>query len=274
MSARSSRGRSSRRPQRSASTASRASPSSTSSPPASPCRSSTRSSSGATPGSAWRSWAPRLAVAGIYASGKPEQMAEWIPQCFGTADDPKIAAFCSSEPDAGSDVSGDADHRQVRRGEGRVGPERPEGLGHQRRHRQRPRRDRLGRPRARRPRPRRLHHPARDQGPRDGREGQEARHPRLAYRRRPPRRLPHPRQLPARRQGEARRAPCQGPRGRAVQGAGGDEDLRGLAADGRRDGDRHRPRRLRVLTRTTRRSASSSAGRSSTTRRSPSRSPT
>jgi len=47
-----------------------------------------------------------LAVAGIYASGKPEQMAEWIPQCFGTPDDPKVAAFCSSEPDAGSDVSG------------------------------------------------------------------------------------------------------------------------------------------------------------------------
>jgi acyl-CoA dehydrogenase len=47
-----------------------------------------------------------LAVAGIYASGRPEQMAEWIPQCFGTADDPQVAAFCSSEPDAGSDVSG------------------------------------------------------------------------------------------------------------------------------------------------------------------------
>jgi acyl-CoA dehydrogenase len=32
-------------------------------------------------------------------------MAEWIPQCFGTPDEPKVAAFCSSEPDAGSDVS-------------------------------------------------------------------------------------------------------------------------------------------------------------------------
>jgi acyl-CoA dehydrogenase len=46
-----------------------------------------------------------LAVAGIYASGTPEQMAEWIPQCYGTPDDPKVAAFCVSEPDAGSDVS-------------------------------------------------------------------------------------------------------------------------------------------------------------------------
>ncbi|HEV2999439.1 MAG TPA: acyl-CoA dehydrogenase family protein, partial [Solirubrobacteraceae bacterium] len=46
-----------------------------------------------------------LAVAGIFSSGTPEQMGEWIPQCFGTADDPKVAAFCVSEPDAGSDVS-------------------------------------------------------------------------------------------------------------------------------------------------------------------------
>ena len=46
-----------------------------------------------------------LAVAGIFASGTPEQLGEWVPQCFGTADDPKVGAFCSSEPDAGSDVS-------------------------------------------------------------------------------------------------------------------------------------------------------------------------
>jgi acyl-CoA dehydrogenase len=46
-----------------------------------------------------------LAVAGIFASGTPEQLGEWVPQCYGTADDPKVGAFCSSEPDAGSDVS-------------------------------------------------------------------------------------------------------------------------------------------------------------------------
>jgi acyl-CoA dehydrogenase len=46
-----------------------------------------------------------LAVAAIFANGTPEQMAEWIQQCFGTTDEPKVAAFCSSEPDAGSDVS-------------------------------------------------------------------------------------------------------------------------------------------------------------------------
>jgi acyl-CoA dehydrogenase len=46
-----------------------------------------------------------LAVAGIFANGTPEQQAEWIPQCFGSPDDVKLAAFGVSEPDAGSDVS-------------------------------------------------------------------------------------------------------------------------------------------------------------------------
>jgi acyl-CoA dehydrogenase len=46
-----------------------------------------------------------LAVAGIFASGTPDQLMEWVPQCYGTPDDPKVAAFCVSEPDAGSDVS-------------------------------------------------------------------------------------------------------------------------------------------------------------------------
>ena len=47
-----------------------------------------------------------LAVAGIFSTGTPEQMGEWVPQCFGTPDDPKVGAFCASEPNAGSDVSG------------------------------------------------------------------------------------------------------------------------------------------------------------------------
>jgi acyl-CoA dehydrogenase len=46
-----------------------------------------------------------LAVAAIFGQGTPEQLGEWIPQCFGSAEDPKVAAFCASEPDAGSDVS-------------------------------------------------------------------------------------------------------------------------------------------------------------------------
>jgi alkylation response protein AidB-like acyl-CoA dehydrogenase len=46
-----------------------------------------------------------LGVAGIFANGTPEQLAEWAPLCFGTPDDVKLAAFAVSEPDAGSDVS-------------------------------------------------------------------------------------------------------------------------------------------------------------------------
>ena len=46
-----------------------------------------------------------LAAAGIAGNGTPEQMIEWVPQCYGTADDVKLGAFCVSEPDAGSDVS-------------------------------------------------------------------------------------------------------------------------------------------------------------------------
>ena len=46
-----------------------------------------------------------LAVAAIFGQATPEQMAEWIPRCFGDESEPKVAAFCSSEPDAGSDVS-------------------------------------------------------------------------------------------------------------------------------------------------------------------------
>jgi acyl-CoA dehydrogenase len=46
-----------------------------------------------------------LGVAGIFANGTPEQIGEWVPQCFGTPDDLKLAAFAVSEPDAGSDVS-------------------------------------------------------------------------------------------------------------------------------------------------------------------------
>ncbi len=47
-----------------------------------------------------------LAVAAIFGQGSGEQIGEWIPRCFGTPDDIKVAAFCASEPNAGSDVSG------------------------------------------------------------------------------------------------------------------------------------------------------------------------
>jgi acyl-CoA dehydrogenase len=47
-----------------------------------------------------------LAVAAIFGQGTGEQMGEWIPRCFGTDDDVRVAAFCASEPNAGSDISG------------------------------------------------------------------------------------------------------------------------------------------------------------------------
>src|SRR5256714_8852964 len=45
-----------------------------------------------------------LAAASLAANGTPEQLGEWLPQMFGTPEDPMLASFCSSEPGAGSDV--------------------------------------------------------------------------------------------------------------------------------------------------------------------------
>ena len=47
-----------------------------------------------------------LAVAAIFGQGTGEQIGEWIPRCFGTPEEVKVAAFCASEPNAGSDISG------------------------------------------------------------------------------------------------------------------------------------------------------------------------
>ncbi|MFI6345462.1 acyl-CoA dehydrogenase family protein [Streptomyces sp. NPDC050560] len=46
-----------------------------------------------------------LAAVGVLANGTDEQIGTWIPQMYGDANDVKLAAFCSSEPDAGSDVA-------------------------------------------------------------------------------------------------------------------------------------------------------------------------
>lgn len=45
-----------------------------------------------------------LACVATWANGTDEQVAEWMPQMFGAPDQLAVAAFCSSEPDAGSDV--------------------------------------------------------------------------------------------------------------------------------------------------------------------------
>jgi alkylation response protein AidB-like acyl-CoA dehydrogenase len=45
-----------------------------------------------------------LAAIAVASSGTNEQIGEWLPQMFGSPGDVKLGAFCSSEPDAGSDV--------------------------------------------------------------------------------------------------------------------------------------------------------------------------
>jgi acyl-CoA dehydrogenase len=45
-----------------------------------------------------------LAVAAIYGTGTQDQLMEWVPVCFGDPEQPAVAAFCSTEPEAGSDV--------------------------------------------------------------------------------------------------------------------------------------------------------------------------
>ena len=48
--------------------------------------------------------ASSLAAAGIAGSGTPEQIAEWVPQCFGLGEEIKLGAYAVTEPQAGSDV--------------------------------------------------------------------------------------------------------------------------------------------------------------------------
>ena len=111
-------------------------------------------------------------------------------------------------------------------------------------------------------------------GHQPGPEVQEDGHPGLAHRRGRPRGLPGARPLPARRQGEAGRAPGPGPGGQAHRRAGGHGHLRGHPPAGRRPGRRASPGPPTSTPSTTPRSASSSGGRSSRTRPSPSSSPT
>jgi len=45
-----------------------------------------------------------LAAAGLAASGTPEQIARWVPECFGPDGELKLGAYAVTEPQAGSDV--------------------------------------------------------------------------------------------------------------------------------------------------------------------------
>ena len=90
-----------------------------------------------------------LAVAAIAGQGTPEQMGTWIPQCFGTRRRAGRGRVLLLRAERRIGRVGHPHARQVRRGDRRVGPQRPEGVGDQRRHRRRPRRDRVGRQGAR-----------------------------------------------------------------------------------------------------------------------------
>ncbi len=48
--------------------------------------------------------ASSLAAAGIASSGTPEQIGQWVPECYGTGDEIKIGAYAVTEAGAGSDV--------------------------------------------------------------------------------------------------------------------------------------------------------------------------
>ena len=45
-----------------------------------------------------------LAAAGLAASGTPDQIARWVPECFGVGDEIKLGAYAVTEAGAGSDV--------------------------------------------------------------------------------------------------------------------------------------------------------------------------
>jgi len=48
--------------------------------------------------------ASSLAAAGIVASGTPEQIGRWLPECFGEGEEIKLGAYAVTEAGAGSDV--------------------------------------------------------------------------------------------------------------------------------------------------------------------------
>jgi acyl-CoA dehydrogenase len=45
-----------------------------------------------------------LAAAGLASSGTPEQIAKWVPECFGLGEEIRLGAYAVTEPQAGSDV--------------------------------------------------------------------------------------------------------------------------------------------------------------------------
>ena len=181
-----------------------------------------------------------LAAAGLASSGTPEQIARWVPECFGVGDEIKLGAYAVTEAAGRLGRQEPAHDGQARRR--RVGAQRDQGLHHQRRDRRRPRRRRQHRPRARSPRPGLVRDREGHPGPEPGQEGVEARDPRLAHRRGRARGLPDPAGQPARRDGEARAQARPRASRRALARLQRARDLRAHPPDRRRLGARASPR--------------------------------
>ena len=164
----------------------------------------------------------------------------------------------------------DQDPRDLRRRGGRVGAERGEDLGHQRRHRRRARGGGVGGPGPRVARAGELHRAARHARSFHGTEVPQARHQGLAHRRGRAVRRPGARPVRGRRPGAAGGAAGAGPRGRPRRRAGRDEDVRGVAARRGGDGRRRGASGGRSTRPSTHAPEFSSVVRSGRTRRSPS----
>src|SRR4051794_14055446 len=76
--------------------------------------------------------ASSLAAAGIAASGTPEQIGRWIPECYGLGDEIKLGAYAVTEAGAGSDVK--SLRTTARRGRDEGGLDRTQGFISKRRH--------------------------------------------------------------------------------------------------------------------------------------------
>ena len=75
-----------------------------------------------------------LGVSGIVGNGTPEQIGEWVPQCFGTARRHPHGRVRGERARRRLRRVVAAHARGLRRGEGRVGAQRHQDVDHQRRH--------------------------------------------------------------------------------------------------------------------------------------------
>src|SRR4051794_41956824 len=70
--------------------------------------------------------ASSLAAAGIAASGTPEQIGQWVPECYGVGDEIKLGAYAVTE--AGARSRGKAPCTPGKRAGGGGGPHGAQGF--------------------------------------------------------------------------------------------------------------------------------------------------